>query len=216
MTLSAEHVAYSYPGSRTEVLSDVSFSMENTECVTVMAPSGTGKTTFCQILAGYRRPSRGKVLLDKSPLPERGYCPVQMIWQHPELAVNPRLKMGKVLREGNRIEERIIKGLGIEADWCDRYPQELSGGEIARFGIARALGEGTRFLIADEITAMLDMVTQSQIWNFLLEELKSRQIGLLMVSHDAALVRCIRERFPRGGTDHGTEDWFIRQAAERE
>ena len=58
-------------------------------------PSGYGKTTLCKILAGYLEPCKGQILLDGKPLPKKGYCPVQMIWQHPERAVNPRLKNWK-------------------------------------------------------------------------------------------------------------------------
>ena len=119
---------------------------------------------------------------------DRGYCPVQMIWQHPELAVNPRLRMGAVLNEGGPVEERIVRGLGIESGWLDRYPGELSGGELQRFCIARALGSGTRFLLADEITTMLDLITQSQIWQFLGEEVGRRGLGLMVVSHSQALM----------------------------
>ena len=134
------------------------------------------------------------MLIDGKPLPQKGYCPVQMIWQHPEKAVNPRLKMRQVLLEGQEVTERIVKGLGIEEDWMNRYPQELSGGELQRFCIARALGKGTRFLIADEISTMLDLITQSQIWNFLLKEVEERQIGLVVVSHSEPLLERIGVR----------------------
>lgn len=76
----------------------------------------------------------------------------------------------------------------------NRYPQELSGGELQRFCIARALGKGTRFLIADEISTMLDLITQSQIWNFLLKEVEERQIGLVVVSHSEPLLERIGVR----------------------
>ena len=135
--------------------------------------------------------------MDDMPLPGSGYCPVQMIWQHPEQAVNPRVRMQTVLQEGDSISERVIEGLGIERDWRNRYPGELSGGELQRFCIARALGERTRFLIADEISTMLDPITQSQIWNFLLAEVKERKIGLLVVSHDEKLMEQVCDRIMR-------------------
>lgn len=188
MRLEAKQITYRYPGSDWNVLDGIDFAVESGERVGILAPSGMGKTTLGQILAGYRRPSAGEILLDGQPLPREGYCPVQMIWQHPEQAVNPRVKMRRVLAEGNQIEERIVRKLGIEEDWLGRYPGELSGGELQRFCIARALGEGTRFLIADEISTMLDLITQSQIWNFLLKETKTRAIGLVVISHDRGLL----------------------------
>lgn len=133
-------------------------------------------------------------MIDGKPLPKKGYCPVQMIWQHPERAVNPRLRMRDTLADGQNIDERIIRELGIEEDWMNRYPQELSGGELQRFCIARALGKDTKFLIADEISTMLDLITQSQIWNFLLNEVEQRNIGLLVVSHSEPLLNKIATR----------------------
>ena len=141
------------------------------------------------MIGGYLKPDQGEILLDGKPITEyRGYCPIQMIWQQPEMAVNPRLKMKEALAEGDEVEERVIRGLGIEEDWLNRFPAELSGGEMQRFSIARSLGKRTRFLIADEISTMLDLITQSQIWNFVLKEVKDREIGLIAVSHSQPLL----------------------------
>ena len=194
MRLEAKQITYRYPGAKQNVLERVDFMVESHERVGIFAQSGRGKTTFGQLLAGYRKPSAGQVLLDGQPLPAKGCCPVQMIWQHPEQAVNPRMKMHRILAEGNQIEERIVRELGIEADWLGRYPGELSGGELQRFCIARALGAGTRFLVADEISTMLDLITQSQIWHFLLEEARSREIGLVVISHDRELLERVCTR----------------------
>ena len=76
----------------------------------------------------------------------------------------------------------------------NRFPAELSGGELQRFSIARALGRRTRFLLADEISTMLDLITQSQLWHFILEEVKRREIGLIAVSHDQELLDEVCER----------------------
>ena len=195
MRLEAKQITYRYPGAKQNVLERVDFMVESHERVGIFAQSGRGKTTFGQLLAGYRKPSAGQILLDGQPLPAKGCCPVQMIWQHPEQAVNPRMKMHRILAEGNQIEERIVRELGIEADWLGRYPGELSGGELQRFCIARALGAGTRFLVADEISTMLDLITQSQIWHFLLEEGGiSREIGLVVISHDRELLERVCTR----------------------
>ena len=190
MVLEARNISFRYGKDTRQILNDFSLQIESGERVGIAAPSGFGKTTFCKILAGYERPDQGEVYLEGRPLISyRGYCPVQMIWQHPEQAVNPRLRMREVLREGDEIEEDIIRGLGIEEDWLNRFPAEISGGEMQRFCIARALGKRTRFILADEISTMLDLITQSQIWNFLMEECGRRKIGLLAVSHSEPLLQ---------------------------
>lgn len=194
MILEGQNLTFSYEEKEGTVFQNVSLKVDSSECVAILGPSGFGKTTLCKILAGYLKPQSGEVLLDGKPLPKKGYCPVQMIWQHPERAVNPRLRMRDTLADGQGIDERIIRELGIEQDWMNRYPQELSGGELQRFCIARALGRDTRFLIADEISTMLDMITQSQIWNFLLKETKEREIGLIVVSHSEPLLQKIAAR----------------------
>ena len=195
MLLEAKNISFKYGKDTRQILENFSLSVESHERVGIIAPSGFGKTTFCKILAGYEKPDFGEVLLDGKPLDSyKGYCPIQMIWQHPEQVVNPRLHMRKVLEEGQEIEERIIRGLGIEDDWLNRYPGELSGGELQRFCIARALGKGTKFILADEITTMLDLITQSQLWSFLMKEVQEREIGLLAVSHHMPLMQSICTR----------------------
>lgn len=194
MILEGRHLTFAYEEKEGNVFTDVNLKVESGEKVAILGPSGFGKTTLCKVLAGYLAPKSGGVLLDGKPLPNKGYCPVQMIWQHPERAVNPRLRLRDTLADGLDVEERIIKSLGIEEDWMNRFPQELSGGELQRFCIARALGRDTKFLIADEISTMLDLITQSQIWNFLLKEVKEREIGLLVVSHSEPLLSRIADR----------------------
>ncbi len=202
MKLEIKNLSYQYKKDSPRIWENFSLSMDSSERVGILAPSGFGKTTLCKLIAGYLKPDRGEILLDgKSPASYKGCCPVQMIWQQPELAVNPRLRMREVILEGDRVEERIWRGLGIEEDWMNRFPSELSGGELQRFCIARALGEGTRFLLADEISTMLDLITQSQIWNFLLREVQTREIGLIAVSHNPELLAQICTRQIRLGED---------------
>lgn len=194
MILEAKGISFGYKKG-VSLFDNVQITIESHERVGMVAQSGFGKTTLCQILSGYLKPVSGQVLLDGQDIHTiKGYCPVQMIWQHPEKSVNPRLRMRDVIAEGDDIEERIMEGLGIERDWFTRFPGELSGGELQRFCIARALGKRTKFLIADEISTMLDLITQSQIWNFLLAEVAARNIGLIAVTHSKSLLEHITTR----------------------
>lgn len=195
MILEAKNLSFRYEESGRKILDQFSLQVDSSERVGILAPSGFGKTTLCKILAGYEEPETGTVLMDgKSLYSYKAYCPVQMIWQHPEQAVNPRLRMRNVFEEGDQVETELIKKLGIEHDWMNRFPTELSGGELQRFCIARALGKRTRFLLADEISTMLDLITQSQIWHFLMEETQRRGIGMIVVSHSPELVEKVCTR----------------------
>ena len=195
MILEARNISFRYGEKSREILKDFSLKAESTERVGLVAPSGYGKTTLCKILSGYEKPDSGQVLLDGKPLDFYGsYCPVQLIWQHPEQAINPRLRMRSVLEEGDNVSPDLIKRLGIEADWMNRFPAELSGGEMQRFCIARALGQRTQFLLADEISTMLDLITQSQIWHFLMDETEKRKIGMIVVSHSQELLEKVCTR----------------------
>ena len=186
--LEVQDITFSYQKNGNQILEHVNLSVGPEERLGILAPSGYGKTTLLKIISGYISPDAGRILVDGEPLPQKGYCPVQMIFQHPEQAVNSRLRMREVLKEGDGIAKELIEGLGIEEDWKNRFPQELSGGELQRFCIARALGKGTKYLLCDEITTMLDFITQGQIWNFLIEETKRRGIGMVIVSHSQPLL----------------------------
>lgn len=193
MRLEARNVSFRY-GKGPWILKNVNFVVEQNERVGLVGPSGYGKSTLLKLLAGYEKPVSGEILLDGKPLPQKGYCPVQLIYQHPEKAVNPRWKLKDTLNEGWNTNDTILKELGIEKEWLERWPNELSGGELQRFCVARSLGENTRFLLADEISTMLDVITQAQIWNYLLKVVKENKIGLLAVTHNNSLAERICTR----------------------
>lgn len=198
MILEVRNLSFRYENKGRQILEQFSLQADSNERVGIAAPSGFGKTTLCKLLAGYEQPESGEILLDGELLQSyKGYCPVQMVWQHPEQAVNPRLRMRSVFEEGDQVDPKLMEKLGIEPDWLNRFPTELSGGELQRFCIARALGKRTRFLLADEISTMLDLITQSQIWHFLIEETQRRGIGMIVVSHDSELVEKVCTRVVR-------------------
>lgn len=194
MQLSAENISFRYTDKSSWILKDVNLKIETGERVGIVGPSGYGKSTLAKILAGYNRADSGQVLLEGKPLQAKGFCPVQMIYQHPELAVNPRWKMEKTLNECWNPDEKILERFGIEKDWLTRWPRELSGGELQRFCIVRLLSPETKFLICDEITTMLDVISQAQIWNVLLQMAEERNYGMLIVTHNMDLAKRVCTR----------------------
>ena len=194
MQLRAENISFRYDRKSPWILKNVDLTLDAGERVALTGPSGCGKSTLSKILAGYLEPTEGQVLLDGKPLPTRGYSPVQLIYQHPEQAVNPRWKMERTLKECWEPDEELLKEMGIESEWLKRWPSELSGGELQRFCIARVLGPQTRFLVCDEITTMLDVITQAQIWELLLERASERDLGMAVVTHNMALAEKVCSR----------------------
>ncbi len=194
MRLKAQGICFDYDGKK-PVLTEIDFSLESGEVAGIFAPSGFGKTTLAKILAGYLVPKAGSVTIEGaegSSFP--GYHPVQLILQHPEKAVDPKWKMRKIMCEAAEPPVKFIKALGIKESWLDRWPTELSGGELQRFCVLRVLNEKTKFLIADEMTSMLDAVTQVQLWDAVLGYAKEHGIGVGVISHDRALLERICHR----------------------
>ena len=145
---------------------------------------------MCKILAGHVKRYEGEVRIDGSEIP-KGFDPVQLIYQHPEKVMNPKWKMHEVLEESWEVPDDLLDDFGIQKSWLNRWPAELSGGELQRFSVLRALNPDTKFLIADEMTTMLDAITQVQIFESVLKIVKQRDMGLLVVSHDKDLMDII-------------------------
>ena len=193
MALEAKNVSFRYEPRVPWVLQTVSLKLERGARTALFAPSGYGKTTLAMLLAGYLQPTAGEVLLDGAPLPKTGVCPVQLICQHPEKAINPRWRLARVLEESGALSDPVLDAFGIERAWLTRYPRELSGGELQRFCVARALMSGAQYLICDEISTMLDVITQAQIWNTVLAEAEKRNMAILAVTHNRNLAERIAD-----------------------
>jgi peptide/nickel transport system ATP-binding protein len=191
--IEVKNVSFRYPHGPW-VLKNVSLTIEAGESVALVGPSGYGKSTLAKIIAGYLSPEEGEVLWQDKPLPRRGYCPIQLIYQHPEKALNPRWKMKRSLEESGMPEPRLLHGMGIKKEWLNRWPNELSGGELQRFCVVRALGEQTRFLIADEMSTMLDALNQAHIWRFLLRHAAETEMGIISITHNLYLAEQIATR----------------------
>ena len=191
--LEAKDLSYRY-GEDSPVLCNVSLRVADGERLALLGPSGRGKSTLALLLAGYLPLQKGAITLDGALLPKDCYNPVQLIYQHPEKAMDPRWKVGDTLREAWDVPEELLTAIGAEPDWLTRWPHELSGGQLQRLSILRALSPKTRVLIADEITASLDPITQAQIWSVILREIEKNRTMLIAITHNEALAQRICTR----------------------
>ena len=191
--LECRNVTFAYSNGKT-VIQNFSLCIQPGERVFLAAPSGFGKTTICQLMANYLVPSSGEVLVDGDNFKKHEVCPVQLIGQHPEHMLDPRMRMRDSLLEAGNPDEHLIWHLGIRDEWMSRYPHELSGGELQRFCIARALTANPKYLVADEVSTMLDALTQARVWHVILDEVQKRNLGLVFTTHSEALAERVANR----------------------
>ncbi len=192
--LSVDNLSFSYDGKK-QILKDISLSLNRGEILGLMAPSGFGKSTLGKAMAGYLKVKRGKISVDGADINDlSGFLPVQMVHQAPEKNVNIRWKVEKILNEGWQVNDDVKEKFGIEDSFLNKFPTELSGGELQRICLARVLSSETKYLIADEVTTMLDSITQAQICHLLKHFAKEHELGILFISHNEALIDAIADR----------------------
>ena len=191
MELTGRNISFKYSSGSRQILKDVDITIDNKKILGLFGDSGSGKSSLCKILAGHIKRYEGEVRLDGNEIPKNGFNPVQLIYQRPEKVMNPKWKMHEVLEESWDVPDSLLEDFGIQKSWLNRWPAELSGGELQRFSVLRSLNPKTKFLIADEMTTMLDAITQVQIFESVLKIVKERNMGLLVVSHDRDLMDII-------------------------
>lgn len=195
MSLKGIDISFSYSSGK-KILNKVNIEVKAGEIVGLHGYSGSGKTTLGKILAGYIKAKEGRIEIDGELVnPQiRRYNPVQIIHQHPEKSVNPRWSVDKIFSEVNIDKEELMKVFEIKSEWLKRTSFELSGGELQRICIARVFDKRTKYIIADEISTMLDGINQAEIWKKILFLIKNRNIGLIIVSHDYDLLQKLCNR----------------------
>jgi len=203
MPIKIDCVSFRYPGQDDWCLKDISLQLEPGKTVGLLGTSGSGKSTCGKIAAGLARPIKGSVTFHGEPfaaLPKRdkNRTKVQMIFQHAEVSFNPRLTLANSIAEGYRLSGKkydfetlctMAEGFGIYPDQLKRYPQQLSGGELQRLAIARALLYDPEVLVLDEATTMLDVITQAQIMKMLRRIQAERTLAYLLITHDRPLAQ---------------------------
>lgn len=193
--LLASNLTFGYQ-NRPAVITDFTLSVKPGEIVGLLGPSGQGKTTIARLLAGYIKPQAGTISIGNvaTSAITKQPNPIQLLHQHPELSLNPRWTMQKALKESPPPHAGLLTELGIRDEWLPRHPHELSGGELQRFCLARVLNPFTQFLIVDEMTAMLDSVTQATIWQVMLTVVNQHHMGLIVISHEPAIIERVCHR----------------------
>lgn len=192
--IEVKNLSFSYDGKR-DIIKNCSLTLERGEVLGLVAPSGYGKSTLGKLIAGYIKAPRGTVLVDGKDIRDlKGFLPVQMVHQNPEKNVNITWKVGKILNEGWQVTGEIKEAFGIREQFLDKFPVELSGGELQRICLARVMGDPCKYLIADEVTSMLDTINQAEICKILLDFAKNKKVGILFISHNKALLDLIADR----------------------
>ncbi len=201
------------PKSVVRAVQDVSFHIALGETLGLVGESGSGKSTTGRLLLRLLEPTAGVCTFDGKPVFALGKSEMrglrremQIVFQDPYGAFNPRMTVGRILGEGlelrgitgraARVAEtaRLLALVQMPADVRNRYPHEFSGGQRQRIGIARALAAEPRFLVADEPVSALDVSTQAEIVNLLLDLQGRLGLTMLFISHDLSVVRVLADR----------------------
>ena len=192
------------------VLDNVSFSINVGECLGIVGRSGCGKSTTAKIIARLLSADEGKIILCGDDITDadgenlkNAYKKMQMIFQMPEESFDPRQTLGWSIGEplrnygfndaSERIKNLLIE-VGLTAEFANRYPHEVSGGQCQRAAIARAISLSPKLLICDEATSALDVTVQSQVVKLLRKLCTEKNIACLFITHDLALLPRIADR----------------------
>lgn len=193
-TLAADEVTVRL-GGRT-VLDRVSLELGRGEVVGLTGPSGTGKTTLAQVMSGLRRLAGGRVRCDGAPLPRRHTGRIAMLFQSPRRSCDPRLTLRRSIAElarGPVAWDSVLEAAGMTKDLLDRYPAQVSDGQLQRAAVARVLASKPDYLLCDEMTAMLDPAGTASIARTV-TALAGAGVGVLFISHDIPLLRVCADR----------------------
>lgn len=183
------------------VLNHLDFSIDESEVVGIIGVSGCGKSTLARLVAGIEKPSSGSLLYQGKTVDfKKSRKEIQLILQNSIESFSPRMKIKQFLYEPyhyffhlNKDEalnciKKILKQVGMDESCLEKYPHELSGGQLQRIAIARALIIQPRLLICDEITSSLDQVVQKEIIELLKQFIEKYHTSILFISHDLSLV----------------------------
>ena len=227
MFLKADNLSKTYSsgflsGKKVSALQNASITIRDGETVGIFGKSGSGKTTLANLIAGAIPASSGRIFWDDKPVvyPYRGTLrrAIQMVYQHPEEAFDPCWSLERSLMEPYRIhrldfsEEKftaLLEQVGLYKEHLSRDLSSLSGGELQRAALARAMSMSPKLIRLDEPTSMLDSISQAQILQILKTYQKQHRTAYLLITHDLQVMRhmCDRCYFLENGCIQGEEEY---------
>jgi oligopeptide transport system ATP-binding protein len=200
-------------GADVRAVDDVSFSIEAGETVALVGESGAGKSTTGRLALRLIEPDSGTIRFNGRELRamrpralRRVRAKARMIFQDPYSSLDPRMTIRRAVEEPlllhtslnrkdrSQYADELLARVGLRSEYGNRYPAELSGGQLQRAAIARAIGPGPELIVCDEPVAALDMSIRAQVVNLLCDLQVERKMAYLFVSHDLSLVRLIADR----------------------
>ena len=209
--LEVNDVTASYTG-KTNVLEDIDLKIRRGRTVALVGESGSGKSTLARVITGLLPPSQGSVVYNGNELtpdlksrPKEQLRVMQMIYQMPDTALNPKQKVHKVIgrplqfyfgmneKEKEKRVYELLDKIELSEKYYDRYPTELSGGEKQRICIARALAAEPDLIICDEVTSALDQLVAEGILKLLQDLQNELKVSYLFITHDLATVKAISD-----------------------
>ena len=214
--LRLSHVSKIFYSDKTGVIPavrDVSLDVRQGECVGIVGESGCGKSTIARMVTRITNITEGQIFLEGeniSQIPDKHfkkiYKRIQMVFQDPYSVFSPRMQIGTFLEEGlvhykiaSRSEARkeaeiLLSMVDLSPELLDRFPHQLSGGQLQRVVIARAISIEPKLIILDEATSALDVSVQKQVLLLLVKLQKRLELTYLFIGHDLAVVRSICNR----------------------
>ncbi len=199
--------------ARVHAVDDVSFSLKKGKTLGLVGESGCGKSTLGRTILKLLQPNSGRVIFNNieiSNLSQKQLRPIrkdmQIIFQDPFSSLNPRMSIREILSEPfeihglykNKFEREeviinLVKEVGLNVDYIDRYPHEFSGGQRQRIGIARAIALKPKIIVCDEPVSALDVSIQSQILNLMVDLRDKYNLSYVFIAHDLAVIEHISD-----------------------
>jgi ABC-type glutathione transport system ATPase component len=201
------------PTGWTTAVDDVSFTLEAGETLAIVGESGAGKSTTGRLVLRLIEPDAGSILFEGQDVRQLGKKELirlrqkmQMVFQDPYSSMDPRMTIGDAIGEPLLVHHkvpaderrqraaRLMQRVGLRTQMLDRYPGELSGGQLQRIAIARALTLEPSMIVADEAVAALDASVRAQVLNLMADLQQELGLSYLFITHDLALVEVIADR----------------------